>query len=83
MGLLFSKYLSTKNKEENNEENKCNICGEKLENDSFIICKSTNNYFHYECLTNEISHLESCEECKKMHLYMTFINNLLTTDDYS
>jgi hypothetical protein len=79
MGLLFSKNLP----KITNKINKCVICDENIENDSFIICKITNNYFHHTCLTNNNSHLESCKECKKMYLYMDIINKLLLTEQSS
>ena len=52
MGLLFSKNLP----KITNKINNCNF-DENIENDSFIICKITNNYFHHTCLINNNSHL--------------------------
>lgn len=79
MGLLFSKnfYSSLV------EENKCLICDRKLENESYILCKSTNISFHLECLTEEHYHLESCQECKKMYIYMNVVSNLLNKEEDS
>ena len=80
MGLLFSKNSHILEEE---EENKCLLCNKKLESDSYIVCKSTNSYFHLDCLTDDNDHLENCEECKKMYLYMNLVKNLLNKDDYS
>ncbi len=79
MGLLFSKNSHTIVE----QENTCSICNKKLETTSYIVCKSTNSQFHLECLTDETDHLENCEECRKMHLYMNLITNLLHKDDFA
>ena len=71
MGGFFSKLDTDKEiiiqKEYIQQEKLCTICSTSIEDDSYIHCDSSNNYYHYSCLEKEKTHLQSCESCRKIH----------------
>lgn len=85
MGIFFSKLGTNKEivieKEYIQQEKLCAICSTSIEDDSYIHCKTSNNYYHYSCLEKEKTHLQSCEPCREIHqkikviLYCIKINN--------
>lgn len=85
MGIFFSKLNTNKEivieKEYIQQEKLCTICATSIEDDSYIHCKTSNNYYHYSCLEKEKTHLLSCEPCREIHqkikviLYCIKINN--------
>ena len=73
MGILFTK----ESYEVIDITNNCIICQKSIENDSYILCKKTNYKYHLSCLIDDNYHLDNCNDCKKMYIYMNILNNLL------
>ena len=80
MGVFFSNSNTEKEllikKEYIQQEHLCALCNNYIEKDSYIICGSTNVYYHFKCLTNDM-HLQSCESCKRLHEKIGFFSKCL------
>ena len=73
MGLIFGKNLL----EITDINNNCKICEMPIENDSYISCKRSNYKYHLRCLVDDETHLNDCNSCKKMYIYMNILDNLI------